>query len=70
MGLVTKNLPGPVAQLVTCPITDPGIVHFIPVRPHSFLEVGHKICSMVILLLPLIQEELLYVSSASMCTEY
>ena len=37
-------------------------------RQHSFVEIDHEICSMVILSLPLIQEGQLSVSGARMCT--
>ena len=41
-----------------------------PVRPHSFVEIDHEICSTVILSLPLIQEGRLSVTCERMCTEY
>ena len=37
---------------------------------HSFVEVDNEIFSMVSLLLPLIQEGLVSVTSESMCTKY
>ena len=37
-------------------------------RQHSFVEIDHEICSMVILSLPLIQEGQLSVSGERMCT--
>ena len=37
-------------------------------RQHSFVEIDHEIFSMVILSLPLIQEEQLSVSGERMCT--
>ena len=49
-------LPGPVAQLVTCLVTDakltadPGVESSIPVRSHTFVEIDHEIISTVILL--------------------
>ena len=42
----------------------------IPAWPHTFMEIDREIFSMVILLLPLIQEGPLSVTSESMCTEY
>ena len=54
------NLPGRVAQSVTCLATDacltadPGVASSIPVRPHTFVEIDHEMISTVILLLPLI----------------
>ena len=50
-------------------IADPGVVNLIPAWPHTFGEIDHKIFSTVILL-PLIQEGSLSVTSESMCTEY
>ena len=49
-------MPGRVAQLVTCLTTnasltaDPGVASLIPVRSHTFVEIGHEIISTVILL--------------------
>ena len=40
---------------------DPDIVSLIPARSHTFVEIDHEIISIVILLLPLIQEGLLSV---------
>ena len=51
-------------------IADPGIVGLIPARPHTFVKNDLEIVSLVILLLPLIQEGLSSVTSKSMCTEY
>ena len=56
--VLTKNLqlPGCVAQPVTCTATDasltadPGVVSLILVRSHSFVEIDHEIISTVILL--------------------
>ena len=62
--------PGPVAQLVTSLTADPGVASSIPTRSHTFMEIDHEITSTVILLLPLIQEGLLSVTSESMCTRY
>ena len=61
---------GPIVQLVACPTADPGVVSLIPAWSHTFVEIGHEIISIVILLLPLIQEGLLTVTSKSMCSKY
>ena len=61
-------LPDPVVQMVTSLIADPGVRSSIPARFHTFVEIDHEIFSMVILLLPLIQEGFLSVFSESMCT--
>ena len=51
-----ENVPGRVAQLVTCLATDasltadPGVASSIPARSHTFVEIDHEIISMVILL--------------------
>ena len=58
-----KWSPGPVAQLVESRIADPAITRLIPMRSHTFMEIDHEIISMVILLLLLIQEGLLLVTS-------
>ena len=60
---------GPVAQSVASPTADIGAVSSIPARSHTFVEIDHEIISMVILLL-LIQERLLSVTSKSMCMKY
>ena len=61
-----------VAQLVASLTADPGVVSLIPAQYHTFVEIDHEIISMVILLLPLIQEGLVAVTSEStcMCTKY
>ena len=59
-----------VAQSVASPIADPGLVSSILAQPHTFMEIYLKIFSTAILLLPLIQEGLLSVTSESLCTEY
>ena len=62
------NIPGRVAQLVTCLATDacltadPGVASSIPARYHTFVEIDHEIISMVILLLPLIYSRRVVVS--------
>ena len=61
---------GPVAQSVANPIADPGTLSLIMAPFHTFMEVDHEIFSIVILLLPLIQEGLVSVTSKSMCTKY
>ena len=61
---------GPVAQWVASQIADPGALSSILVLSHISVEIDHEIFSMVILLLPLIQEGLLLVTSESMCTKY
>ena len=43
------------------PAADPGVTSSIPARCHTFVEIDDEIISMVILLLPLIQEGLLSV---------
>ena len=53
--------PGSVGQSVTSPI---------PVRSHTFMEIDCEIISTAILILPLIQEGLLSVTSESMCMKY
>ena len=58
-------MPGFVVQSVGSPIADPGVVSSIP---HSPMEIDHEVFSKVILLLPLVQEGLLLVTSESMCT--
>ena len=50
------NIPGRVAQSVTCLATDacltadPGVASLIPARAHTFVEIDHEIISTVILL--------------------
>ena len=48
---------------------DPGLQSLIQARSHTFMEIDHEIISTVILL-PLIQEGLLPVTSESMCMKY
>ena len=51
-----QNMPGRVAQSVTCLATDacltayPGVASSIPVRSHTFVEIDHEMISTVILL--------------------
>ena len=54
--LLTIDLPGRVAQSVTCLATDacltadPGVASSIPARSHTFVEIDHEIISTDILL--------------------
>ena len=54
--LKLKKIPGRIAQSVTCLATDasltadPGITSSIPAWSHTFMEIDHKINSIVILL--------------------
>ena len=57
------DLSGHVAQSVTSPVGKPGAVSAIPARP----GIDYEILSMVILLVPLIQEVLLSITIESMC---
>ena len=49
---------------------DQGVPSSIQARVHTFMETDNGIFSIVILLLLLIQERLLSVTSQSMCTKY
>ena len=51
-------------------IVDPGVASSILAQFHTFLEIDHEIIFTVILLLPLIQEGLLSITSESMCMKY
>ena len=64
------NFTGPHGAVVTGPTADQGVASVIPTRFHTFVEIAHEIISTVILLLPLIQEGLLSVTSESMCMKY
>ena len=50
------DLPGRIAQSVTCLATDasltadPGVASLIPAQSHTFMEIDHEIISTVILL--------------------
>ena len=68
-GIQTEKTPGCVAQSVTCLTADPGVVSLIPAWSHTFEEIDHEIISTLVLLLPLIQEGLVSVTSESMCTK-
>ena len=54
--VLTANMPGYVAQSVTClstdvPLTaDPGVTSLISAQSHTSVEIDHEIISMVILL--------------------
>ena len=54
--VILRNVPGRVAQSVTCLATDasltadPGVASSIPARSHTFVEIDHEIISTVILL--------------------
>ena len=61
---------GPVAQSVASSTEDPGVASFISAWPHTFVEIDHEIISRAILLLQLIEEGLLSVTSQCMCTKY
>ena len=53
-------------RYTTCLTANPGITSSIPARSHTFVEIDHEIISTAILIaLPLIQEELLSVTSES-----
>ena len=45
MKLKTIDLPGCVAQLVTCLTADPGVTSSIPAQSHTFVEIDHEIIS-------------------------
>ena len=60
---------GPVVQWKASLTADPGVTSSIQARSHTFVAIDHEIISMAILLL-LIQEGLLSVTSESMCTKY
>ena len=56
------------AQPVASPIADPGVVSLIPAQSITFVEIVHVIISTpVILLLPLIREELVSFTSEAVC---
>ena len=60
---------GPIAQSVASPTADPGVTSLIIAWSHTFMEIDCEIISMV-MLLPLIQEGLLSVTSRTMCMKY
>ena len=45
-----EEIPGRVAQSVTCLAADPGVASSIPARSHTFAEIDREIISRVILL--------------------
>ena len=57
-------------QAAESPTADPGVVSSILVRSHTFLEIDQEIILMAIILLWLIQEGLLSITSESICTKY
>ena len=61
---------GPVTQLVARLIADLGDVSLILDRSHTLVEIYYEIFSMVILLIPLIHQWLVSVTSESMWTKY
>ena len=63
-------LSGPLAQSIRCLTADPEVASLIPGQSHTFVEINHEIISKAILLLPLIPEGLLSVTSESMCRKY
>ena len=62
-------MPGCIGQWITSPTADPGVASLIPARSHTYMEIDHEIISMVILLLPLIQEGLMSLTRENMCTK-
>ena len=67
---ISLDLPGHIALSVTSLTADPGVATSIPTRSPTLVEIVHEIISTAILLLPLIQEGLLSITSESMCTKY
>ena len=65
-----RNARGRLAQSVASLTADPGVGGSVPTLSHTFVEIDHEIVSMVILLLPLIQEGLLSLTRESMCRKY
>ena len=61
---------GPIVQSVAGLTADPGVASLFPTHSHTFEETDHEIISTFILLLLLIQEGLLSVTSESKCTKY
>ena len=54
---------GPRIASVVSRIADPGVRSSIPAWSHAFMDIDHEIFTVVILLLPLIQEGLLSVTN-------
>ena len=61
---------GPHSAVGSESTADPVVANLIQTQSHTFVEIDHEIISTVILLLLLIQEGLLSVTSESMCTKY
>ena len=57
-------------QLVASLTADPGVMNLIAARSDTFMEIDHEIISIVILLLPAIQEGLFSGTSESMSMKY
>ena len=51
-------------------MADSGVGSLIPVRSYTLVEIDHEIFSTIILLIPLVQEGLVSVTSESMWKEY
>ena len=55
VSIANHDIPGHVAQSVTCLATDacltadPGVASSIPARSHTFVEIDHKIVSTILL---------------------
>ena len=56
---------GPIGQSAANLTADPGVASSILARPYTFMEIDHDIIVTVFLLLPLIQEELLSVTTGN-----
>ena len=61
--IFVNMMPGPVAQSIATSTTDPGATSKIPAWFYTLMEIDHEIISIFILLLPLIQERLMSVTS-------
>ena len=68
MSKLFKSIQGPIAQIVVSPTADPEVMSSITAGSHTFMEIDGEIISTVILLL-LIQEGLLSVTSENLCTQ-
>ena len=68
--LVQTDRPGHVGQSVASASADPGVGSSILAGSRTIVEIDHEIIFTVILLLPLLPERLLPVTSESMCTKY
>ena len=67
---IESFMPGPIEQSEVSQIANTGVVSWISAQPYTFAEIYCEVVSMVIHLLPLINEGLLSVTSGSMCPEY